>query len=142
MNKNDVFEAINRNPVFYLATMDGRQPRVRGMLLYRAGDDGIIFHTAKIKDLCSQIMKNNNVEMCFNADGTQIRISGKLEPVENIALKDQIADHPTRAFLTPWRSKISVEEFHKQFAVFKMAEGHITLWTMEKNLEPKVELEF
>ena len=52
-------------------------------------------------------------------------------------LKDEIANHPTRKFLDPWRNSISNEEFHEQFVVYKLAHGTATLWTMAKNMEPK-----
>lgn len=142
MDTNEVFSAISKNPAFNLATMDGNQPRTRGMLLYRADSDGIVFHTARMRELFGQIMKNDLVEMCFNANGTQIRISGKLELVEDNDLKDEVANHPTRTFLAPWRNSISVDEFHAQFAVFRMKSGRITLWTMARNIEPKIELSF
>jgi len=45
MTKQEVFEAISKSPAFYLATLDGDQPRVRGMMLYKADENGIIFHT-------------------------------------------------------------------------------------------------
>lgn len=142
MTKKEVIEAINKNPVFYLATQEGNQPHVRGMLLYKAEEDEIVFHTAKLRELFSQLMSNDNAEMCFNADGVQIRISGKLELVEDNALKDEIANHPSRTFLNPWRNAITVDEFHQQFAVFRLTKGKITLWTMERNLGPKIELDF
>ncbi len=142
MTKNEVIEAINKNPVFYLATVEEDQPRVRGMLLYSADENEIVFHTAKMRDVYKQLMKNDRAELCFNADGVQIRISGKLELIEDNALKDEIANHPTRKFLDKWRNSITVEEFHQQFAVFRLTKGNITLWTMERNIEPKIELEF
>lgn len=142
MTKKEVIEAINKAPVFYLATEEGNQPRVRGMLLYKADEHEIVFHTAKMRELFSQLMGNNQAELCFNADGVQMRISGKLELVEDNALKDEIANHPSRTFLAPWRNAISIDEFHQQFAVFRLTKGKITLWTMERNLEPKIELDF
>ncbi|MDY3790969.1 MAG: pyridoxamine 5'-phosphate oxidase family protein [Oscillospiraceae bacterium] len=57
MTPQEMFRLINENPAFYLATSDGDQPRVRGMLLYRADKNGFIFHTASTKDVFSQIMK-------------------------------------------------------------------------------------
>ena len=117
-------------------------PRVRGMLLYSADDKGIMFHTAKVRELYSQLEKNKNAELCFNADGVQIRISGKLEEIDDDDLKDEVANHPTRTFLKPWRNSISVDEFHKQFVVYRLAKGKITLWTMERNVEPKIEIDF
>lgn len=142
MTKKEVIEAINKNPIFYLATDEGNQPRVRGMLLYKADDNEIVFHTAKLRELFTQLMDNDNAEMCFNADGVQIRISGKLALVEDNILKDEIANHPSRTFLNPWRKAITVEEFHQQFAVFRLTKGKISLWTMERNLDPKIELDF
>jgi len=65
MDKNEIFNLINQNPVFFLAITDGDQPRVRGMLLYRADESGIIFHTGAMKDLYTQVTKNNKVELCF-----------------------------------------------------------------------------
>jgi len=142
MTKKEVVEAINKNPVFYLATEEGNQPHVRGMLLYKADENEIMFHTGKMREVFSQLMSNNNAELCFNANGVQIRISGKLELVEDNTLKDEVANHPSRVFLNAWRDAVSVDEFHEQFAVFKLTKGKITLWTMEKNLDPKIELEF
>ncbi|MBE6072392.1 MAG: pyridoxamine 5'-phosphate oxidase family protein [Clostridium butyricum] len=66
MTKQEILESINKNPVFYLATIDGDKPKVRGMLLYKADDNGILFHTGASKDLYSQILKNPNAELCFN----------------------------------------------------------------------------
>lgn len=57
MTENEMFKLMNENPVFHLATVDGDQPRVRGMLLFRADKNGIIFHTASTKDVFAQIMK-------------------------------------------------------------------------------------
>jgi len=142
MTKQEVIEAINKNPVFYLATTEGDQPHVRGMLLYKADENELMFHTGKMREVFSQLMANNKAELCFSANGSQIRISGKLELVENNAIKDEIANHPTRTFLADWREAVSVEEFHHQFAVFRLTKGTISIWTMERNLEPKITLQF
>ena len=103
MTKQEILEAINKNPAFFLATIDEDKPRVRGMLLYKADENGILFHTAASKDLYSQILKNPNAELCFNCSGTQIRISGKLDIIDDNNLKDEIYAHPSRAFLKTWK---------------------------------------
>ena len=82
MNKEEILESISSNPTFSLGTIDKGKPRVRGMLLYRANENGIIFHTASSKDIYNQILKNSNVELYFNCSGTQIRISGQLKIVD------------------------------------------------------------
>jgi uncharacterized pyridoxamine 5'-phosphate oxidase family protein len=142
MNKSEVLELINRNPVFFLATVEDNQPRVRGMLIYKADESGIIFHTATMRDVYKQIMKNPNVELCFNDQKsfTQVRVSGVLEEIKDEKLKDEIADHPSRAFLKPWRDSISHQDFCKAFVVFKLKSGLATIWSMDRNLEPKIEV--
>ena len=83
------------------------------------------------------ISENNKVELCFNCDGVQIRISGELELNEDNQLKDEIAAHPSRTFLKPWLDSITTEEFHDNFAGYRLKSGIATLWMMEKNLEPR-----
>ena len=137
MTKQEIFEAISKNPAFHLATIDGDYPRVRGMLLYKADENGIIFHTGTFKDLFNQLTKNNKAELCFNANGVQIRISGELELVDDNNLKDEISQHPSRAFLKPWRESGALSDFYKTFAVFRMKNGVAVTWTMETNFAPK-----
>ncbi|MEW6586544.1 MAG: pyridoxamine 5'-phosphate oxidase family protein, partial [Nitrospirota bacterium] len=94
MNRNEIFAFLNANPVFHLATVEGDKPHVRGLLLYRADENGILFHTGKNKDLHKQLSANPNVEMSFNNNKfeelTQIRISGSAELDEDMELKKEI----------------------------------------------------
>ena len=46
MTKEELYTMMNQNPAFHLSTVEGNQPHVRGMLLFRADENGIIFHTA------------------------------------------------------------------------------------------------
>lgn len=98
---------------------------------------GIIFHTAVTKDVYNQVLKNPKAELCFCENGTQIRISGKLEIVDENKLKDEISEHPTRKFLKPWRESGDLKDFYNSFAVLKLRNGAATIWTMEKNFAPK-----
>jgi pyridoxamine 5'-phosphate oxidase len=107
VNKNEIFDFLNAYPVFHLATVEGNRPHVRGMLMYRADEQGIIFHTGKVKDLHRQLTENPHVEMCFNngkfEDLVQIRIGGAVELVEDLGLKKEIVQK--RDFLKPWVDK-------------------------------------
>ena len=78
MNKTQILEFLNANPICHLATAEGDQPRVRGMMMYQADENGIIFHTGDFKELYRQLTKNSKVEICFNAPdmSKQIRICG------------------------------------------------------------------
>lgn len=137
MIKQDIFKLISDNPVFYLATVDNDQPRVRAMFLYRADETGIIFHTATMKEVHEQITKNNKVELCFSCNGIQIRISGELTLIDSDDLRNEICEHPSRKFLKDWREKGFFEDFHKSIAVYILKNGIAKVWTMDKNFEPK-----
>lgn len=143
MNKAEAYEMMNANLGFFLATCEDGQPRVRGMMLYRADEEGILFHTGTSKDVYAQIIKNPKVEMCFNdfKAGVQLRVAGELEAVDDNALKDEIAGHPTRGFVKAWRENGVFNDFYADFIVFRMRGGRATIWTMEKNFAPKETLE-
>lgn len=133
MTKQELFTMMNQNPVFHLATTEGDQPHVRGMLLYRADENGIIFHTASSKDLYGQIKSNPKAERCFQANGTQIRVMGQLEELADPALKEEIMNHPTRKFLQAWK-ELGVDHL---LTVFCLKNGRATTWTMDTNFDEK-----
>ncbi len=134
MKRQEIFELMEKNPVFYLATNEGDQPHVRGMLLYKADEEGIIFHTAESKDLFAQIKANPKVELCFNGGGTQVRVKGILEQIEDEALVEEIYAHPTRQFLRNWKA----QGIDFGLAVFKLKEGKACTWTMAQNFDDKM----
>lgn len=133
MMKKEMFQLMNENPVFHLATMDGDQPRVRGMLLYRADEEGIVFHTASNKEVYAQIQKNPKAELCFQGQNGQIRVTGVLEEVEDEALREEILHHPTREFLQAWKS----HGIDKLLKIFRLKNGTAVEWTMATNFEEK-----
>ena len=51
MNREEIIPFLNRNPVCHLATVEGGKPRVRGMFMYRADEQGLLFHTGAGKAL-------------------------------------------------------------------------------------------
>jgi uncharacterized pyridoxamine 5'-phosphate oxidase family protein len=142
MEKNEIFDLIRSNPAFHLATVEGNQPRCRGMFLFRADENGILFHSGSMKEVHNQIVANPKVELCFNdyKKGIQVRVSGTLEIVEDNALKDEIAEHPTREFLKPWRSG-ALSDFYNQFKVYRLAKGKAVTWSMATNFDPKTIVE-
>ena len=131
MTKEELFQIMNQNPVFHLATMDGDQPRVRGMLLFRADEEGIIFHTASTKDVYAQIIANPKAEICFQGQGIQVRVTGILEQVQDEKIKEEIFSHPTRKFLQAWKD----QGIDGLLQIFRLKNGTAVTWTMETNFE-------
>jgi pyridoxamine 5'-phosphate oxidase len=135
MEQNELLALINRNPAFFLATVKDGEPRVRGMLLYRADESGIIFHTGAMKDLYRQLRANPAVELCFNdrQENMQVRVRGRAVLVDEPRLKEEIVNSPGREFLKPW-----VEEMGKDIlAVFRVVDCRAHAWNMATNFAPK-----
>jgi uncharacterized pyridoxamine 5'-phosphate oxidase family protein len=143
MTKEQLFELMNSNLGFHLATVENGEPRVRGMMLYKADETGIVFHTGDFKDVYRQIIANPNVQMCFNdmAKGIQVRVRGSLEEVMDTDLKDEISNHPTRAFLKKLRENSPIEEFYSSIKVFRMKNGIANVWTFDMNFAPKTDIQ-
>ncbi len=99
MNREEILAFLNANPSCHLATLEGDQPRVRGMFMYRADEKGIIFHTGDFKSLYSQIKGNKKVEICFNSPDKQVRVEGVAEIIDDANLKKEILE--ARPWLTP-----------------------------------------
>ena len=88
----EVQEFLKECGVYYLATIDGDEPRVRPFGTAEIFEDHLYIQTGKNKDVYKQIEKNNNVELCGFKDGKWIRISGKLIPDERIEAKKDMLD--------------------------------------------------
>jgi uncharacterized pyridoxamine 5'-phosphate oxidase family protein len=98
--KEEILAFINQNPLCFVATDDNGQPRVRGIMMFRADTGGIIISTAKNKDFYSQLKANPRTELCFYHDKMQIRITGMAMDIDdNLALKQEIVT--ARPFLQP-----------------------------------------
>jgi len=136
MTKAEILTAINTNLTAYMATVEGNKPRVRGMGIYRADENGIIIQTWTIKDIHKQILKNPEIELCFNSkDGKQIRVSGKVEVIDDLALKQEVVAK------RPFMKKTVDEKGWGVVAMYALKHGKACVWTMQTNFEPKTYVE-
>lgn len=73
-----VLEFLKSAGTYYLATMEGDQPRVRpfGTILLFEGK--LYIQTGKIKPVSKQLMANPKAEICAFKDGTWLRVAGEL----------------------------------------------------------------
>ncbi len=92
MNKSEVLDFINENPVFHLATSLNNRPYVRIMRVIQADENGILFNTKRYKDSFQQLTHNSSVELCFYNEikDIQIRVSGNAIASEEQELKEKI----------------------------------------------------
>ncbi|MBN1982890.1 MAG: pyridoxamine 5'-phosphate oxidase family protein [Chitinivibrionales bacterium] len=82
MSLNDCIKFANENPVCFLATCDGDQPRVRCMGFWFADETGFYFQTGEIKEMVGQMRRNKKIEVCFikavRMQGKQYALRGRL----------------------------------------------------------------
>lgn len=137
MDKQEVYAFLRNNPVCYFGTADNNIPHVRGMLLFSADEKGIVFHTSTARDMTRQLLKNPNVELCFanSQQLEQVRVSGIMEIVQDNAMKDYIANHPSRAFVGQMRDEIGQHAFYDTFVVLRMSGGVARYWSYAANLD-------
>ena len=88
----EVWEFLKDCGVYYLATLDGNQPKVRPFGTAEIFEDHLYIQTGKSKAVFKQIMENNKVEICAFKDGRWIRVSGSLVLDDRISAKKDMLD--------------------------------------------------
>lgn len=73
-----VFEFLKSAGTYYLATVDGDQPRVRPFGTINIFDGKLYIQTGKVKEVSKQLHKNPKAEISAFKDGTWIRVAGEL----------------------------------------------------------------
>ena len=63
---------------YYLATVDGDQPRVRPFGTAHIFEDKLYIQTGKSKNVSKQLHANPKAEICAFKDGEWLRVSGEL----------------------------------------------------------------
>ncbi len=73
-----VYDFLKNAGTYYLATVEGDQPRVRPFGTIDMFDGKLYIQTGLKKDVAKQLAKNPKAEICAFKDGQWIRICGKL----------------------------------------------------------------
>ena len=73
-----VLDFLKEAETYYLATVDGDQPRVRPFGTIHEFEGKLYIQTGKVKDVSKQIQANPKVEICAFKDGTWLRVAGEL----------------------------------------------------------------
>ena len=72
----EVYEFLKKCGTFYIATMDGDQPRVRPFGVVNIFEGKLYIQTGKSKNVSKQMQANPKVEISAFMDGTWIRLEG------------------------------------------------------------------
>ncbi len=72
---NKIVEALKQTGVFYLATIDGDQARVRPISAVEEINGSIYISTNRTKEMYKQMMANPKIELCGMGKGSWLRVS-------------------------------------------------------------------
>ena len=73
-----VFDFLKEAEVYYLATVEGDQPRVRPFGTVNIFEGKLYIQTGKIKNVSKQIHANPKVEICAFKNGDWVRVACEL----------------------------------------------------------------
>jgi pyridoxamine 5'-phosphate oxidase len=140
MNFQDCLDFANANPIAWVATTEGDQPRVRALGLWFANEKGFYFQIGGNKDVYQQLLKNPRVEIGFyrpdEGVGTMLRVSGPVEWVDDPELKKKVLED------RPFLKQFGLTPEHPGLVIFRIARGEAHFWTMSSNLGGKEILRF
>ena len=120
----EVQEFLKKCGVYYLATVEDDQPRVRPFGTAEIFEDKLYIQTGKKKEVSKQIQKNPKVELCAYIDGRWLRVTGILERDDRIeAKKDMLDKNPSL------KAMYSAEDDNTEVLYFKEAEATFSSFT-------------
>ena len=88
----EVYEFLKNCGTYYLATVEGDQPRVRPFGTIDIFENKLYIQTGKVKEVSKQIQKNPKVELCAFGEGTWVRLAGTLVRDDRVEAKQHMLD--------------------------------------------------
>ena len=87
-----VYEFLKKAEVYYLATVEGDQPRVRPFGTVNIFEGKLYIQTGTVKPTSRQLAVNPKAEICAFSDGAWIRVSCELVEDDRIEAKKSMLD--------------------------------------------------
>ena len=119
-----VYQFLEEAQTYYLATVEGDQPRVRPFgtaLLY---EGKLYIQTGKVKPVSKQIAANPKVEICAFKDGTWLRLAGELVNDDRREAKAAMLDK-----MPALKAMYSADDDNTQVLYFKNATATFSSFT-------------
>ena len=121
---NEVYDFLKNAGTYYLATVEGDQPRVRPFGTIDIFEDKLYIQTGKVKEVSKQIQANAKVEICAFANGQWIRVAGKLIRDDRVEAKAHMLDN-----YPDLKAMYSAEDDNTEVLYFKDAVATISSFT-------------
>ena len=87
-----VIDFLKKAEIYYLATVDGNQPRVRPFGTVNEFEGNLYIQTGKIKPTSKQLLANPKAEICAYRNGAWLRLAGEFIEDDRIEAKKSMLD--------------------------------------------------
>jgi uncharacterized pyridoxamine 5'-phosphate oxidase family protein len=88
----EVYGFLKKCGTYYLATVEGTQPRVRPFGTVDLFEGKLYIQTGKAKEVSKQIQENPKVEICAFGEGQWLRLAGTLVRDDRVEAKEHMLD--------------------------------------------------
>ena len=88
-----VYKFLKDAGTYYLATVEGEQPRVRPFGTINLFDGKLYIQTGKVKEVSKQIHANPKAEICAFLNGDWVRIECELVEDDNLAAREDMLNN-------------------------------------------------
>lgn len=88
----EVHDYLKKCNTYYLATVEGDQPRVRPFGTVNIFEDKLYILTSKGKNVSNQMQANPKVEICAVGSGTWIRVAATTVRDDRVEVKQAMLD--------------------------------------------------
>lgn len=120
----EVYDFLKSAGTYYLATVEGDQPRVRPFGTVEIFEDKLYIQTGKSKDVSKQLAANPKAEICAFKDGTWLRVSGELANDDRREAKAHMLDNYPEL-----KGMYSADDDNTQVLYFKNATATFSSFT-------------
>ncbi len=133
MNREEVINFANDNPICHLASVEEGKPHARTMKLWYADHTGFYFEILS-PEITRELHVNPNVELCFfnakqgSQPGKEMRVSGQVEFVTNESIVKR-AQHAKQ-----YLENIGDQSTEPYLTVFKLTHGEAKFWDLKTNI--------
>lgn len=88
----EVYEFLKKCGTYYLATVEGDQPRVRPFGTIDLFEGKLYIQTGKVKEVAKQMKSNGKIEISGMADGKWIRVAAEAVLDERIEAQEHMLE--------------------------------------------------
>ncbi|MBQ8975455.1 MAG: pyridoxamine 5'-phosphate oxidase family protein [Oscillospiraceae bacterium] len=122
----EVYDFLKSAGTYYLATVEGDQPRVRPFGTINIFEDKLYIQTGKVKPCSKQMLANPKVEICAFKGGEWLRVAAEVVEDDRFEAKKSMLDSYPNL-----RASYSEDDGNTQVFYLKNVEATFSSFTSE-----------